>query len=494
MVQVSNEGSRLVDEMLRSSPDAIVIVGDDGLIETATAAVQSLFGYDPEDLVGQPVEMLLPDRLRRRHVGLRDSYLEHPEVRPMGIGLDLRALRRDGSEVPVDVSLVPTFLDGRVRVGAFVRDATERRRGEDLLRYINEISRFILEGGDNPGLLALTAARARALVGGSIAWVAMLSGHDDQIVVAAADGEGAEGLIGATVPVTTSLSAEAMRAGRTVSVGDMAADEAVLAEARSAGLGPGLYLPMLAEDGPVGSLVVARASGSPRFNSGQVTAAEVFASAAAIVLALGTTREALEETRMTSEHERIARDLHDTVIQRLFALGMRLQAAERLAQGPVAERIRDTVDSIDEVIREIRETIFDLNRPDSDAPHLRQQIRGVAAEAAEHLGFAPRIAFRGPVEAAVSEELTGHLVAVAREALANVSRHSRASSVDVVVIAADGSVTLSVADDGIGMSDAPSAGQGIANLRSRAEMLGGELTIGRRKPSGTLLQWRVPRT
>jgi len=240
-------------------------------------------------------------------------------------------------------------------------------------------------------------------------------------------------------------------------------------------------------------LVVARSAGSPPFSASQVTAGEAFASAVAIVLALGTARQALERTRLASEHERIARDLHDTVIQRLFALGMRLQAAERLASDPVAERIRDTVESIDEVIREIRETIFDLNRPDSDTPHLRQQIRSVSAEAAEHLGFAPRIAFRGPVETAVSDELSVHLLAVLREALANVGRHAKASSVDVIVIASDGNVTISVADDGIGMTDAPSAGHGVTNLRSRAEMLGGEFTIGGRSPSGTLLQWRVPR-
>ncbi len=490
---MADEGSRLVDDLLRASPDALVIVGADGVIETATAASQSLFGYAPEELVGRPVEILLPARLRQRHVGLRDGYLEGPEVRPMGADLDLRALHRDGTEIPVDVSLVPTSVDGRLRVGAFVRDATDRRRAEDLLRFVNEISRFVLEGGDTPELLGLAADRARTLIAGSIAWVAIRSGRGDEIEVAAAEGEGAAGLRGATVPGATSLAAQAMASGSTVLVEDMATDAAVLREAREARLGPGIYLPMLAEDGPVGSLVVARSVGSPMFSPGQVTAAEVFASAVAIVLALGTARQALEDSRLTSEHERIARDLHDTVIQRLFALGMRLQAAERLAQGQVAERIRDTVDSIDEVIREIRETIFDLNRSDSETPRLRQQIRDVSAEAAEHLGFAPRIAFRGPVEAAVSDELAVHLLAVLREALANVGRHARASTVDVVVIAADGSVTLSVADDGIGLSDAPSAGNGTTNLRSRAEMLGGDFTLGRRRPSGTLLQWCVPR-
>jgi two-component system, NarL family, sensor histidine kinase DevS len=491
---VADRGSRLVDELLSASPDALVVVSADGIIEEATAAVQSLFGYAPEQLVGKPVETLLPDRLRLSHVGLREVYLDHPEVRPMGALLDLRAVRQDGSEIRVDISLVPTHLEGRVRVGAFVRDATDRLRGETLLRFVNEISLFVLEGGDTAGLLDLAAARVRALVDGVVAWVSIRSDRGDQIEVAAAEGRAAGSLRGARVAVATSLAAQAMSSGSTVSVEDMTTHPAVLAEARIAGLGPGLYLPMLAESGPVGSLVVARSTGAPAFSPSEVNAAEVFASAAAIVLALDTARQALEETRLISEHERIARDLHDTVIQRLFALGMGLQAAGRLAPDPVAEWIRDTVDSIDEVIREIRETIFDLNRPDSDTPYLRQQVRMVAAEAAEHLGFGPRLAFRGPVEAAVTDEMTGHLLAVLREALANVGRHARASSVDVVVSVEDGQVTLSVADDGIGISDSPSAGQGTINMRSRAETLGGSFTVGRRSPSGTRVQWRVPCT
>ncbi len=203
----------------------------------------------------------------------------------MGLGLDFRARRKDGTELPVDVSLVPKVRGGRWQIGAFVRDATERRRNEDLHAYVNEISRSALSGDDTR-------------VYTSRCW-----------------------------PKTDQWERSSWPAS-------------------SAGFR------------------------SPR---GETAAAEVFASAAAIVLALGSARQSLEALRMTSEHERIARDLHDVVIQRLFALGMRLQAAERLAQGPAAKRIRETVDAIDEVIREIRETIFDLNRRDSSDPDLRGQ-------------------------------------------------------------------------------------------------------------------------
>jgi PAS domain S-box-containing protein len=490
---VSDERTRLLEELLRASPDALVVVGEGGIIEMASPATETLFGYSPDRLVGQPVEMLLPESVRTLHVRHRTSYEEAPEGRPMGVGLDLRGRHADGSVFPVDVSLVPTVLDGQMRVGAFVRDATERRRGEDLLRFVNEISQGVITGDSTPDLLAMTAARARQLVGAAASWISVESRDRHYIVVAAADGEAADSLVGARVATESSLAARSMRLGQTLAISDMSADTGVMVEARAAGFGPGLYLPMQAEDGPVGSLVLARSPAALPFGPPEVAAAEVFASAAAIVLALGSAREALERMRMSSEHERIARDLHDTVIQRLFALGMRLQAAERLAEGVVAERIRATVDAIDEVIREIRETIFDLNRPDlTRGVGLRAELRSVVAESAEQLGFSPRVAFRGPVEAAVTDTLVPQLLSVLREALSNVSRHAKASAVDVVLAAADGSVTLSISDDGVGIPDEPAAGHGLDNMAARAQKLGGELSIVQRSPAGTLLQWRIP--
>ena len=195
---------------------------------------------------------------------------------------------------------------------------------------------------------------------------------------------------------------------------------------------------MITQDGPIGALVVARDTDAEPFNAVETAAAEVFASAAAVGIALGGTRDTLEAMHLVSEHERIARDLHDTVIQRLFALGMGLQGAQRLSSGAVGERISRSVQAIDEVIREIRETIFDLNRPQGADLDVRQRVRAVAGEVGGQVGFTPRTTFRGPVEAAVSDEMISHLLAVLREALTNVGRHARASTVDVVVAATAG--------------------------------------------------------
>ena len=489
--QMGVDRTRLLEEMFESSPDALVVVSPEGVIEVAGAGVEEVFGYRPDEVEGQPIEMLLPDSVRAVHRVYRATYAAEPEKRPMGVGRELYGRHRDGSVRPVDISVVPTVLDGRQYFGAFVRDATERKRGEDVFRFVNDLSLGVITGEATGELLARTAAGARSLVGAAAAWISVRDG--DVMVVAAADGESAEQLEGASLEVEKSLAAKAMFDQRMVTVDDMGTDEQVMHEARAAGFGAGLYLPMHAQEGPMGSLVLARFRAAPPFGQSERIAAQVFASAAAIVLALGTARDSLDRMRLAAEHERIARDLHDTVIQRLFGLGMRLQAAERLAEEPVAERIRATVDSIDEVIREIRETIFDLNRPEGqDVTTVRARIREVVSEATETLGFRPRLAFRGPVDSGVPDQLVVHLVAVLREALSNVGRHAAAHGVDIVVSVADGQAALSVADDGLGITGQPAAGHGLGNMETRATQLGGECTIARRQPAGTLVLWRVP--
>ena len=488
---MGEDRTRLLEEMYVSSPDALIVVGPDGVIQVAGSATEAIFGYRADELEGQSVEILLPDHVRALHRVYRATYASAPEGRAMGVGRELYGRHKDGTIFPVDVSLAPTVVDGKAWFGAFVRDATERKRGEDVLRFVNEISRSVISGEPTPELLQRTSRAARALVGAAAAWISVRAGED--MLVAAADGHAAELLDGATVPMDKSLAARAMMRQEMVTVPDMAVEPEVMGEARVAGFGAGLYVPMSAEEGAMGSLVLARGRGEEDFDQSERATAQVFASAAALVLTLGTARRSLERMRLTAEHERIARDLHDTVIQRLFGLGMRLQAAERLADGPVAERIRSTVDAIDEVIREIRETIFDLNRPEGiETSSLRIRFRELVAEAAETLGFRPRTVFRGPVDAAVPDELVSTLIAVLRESLSNVSRHARATSADVILAVADGWVILSVADDGVGLDGQPAAGHGLANLEARALELDGDFSTSPRQPSGTLLQWRVP--
>lgn len=481
---------RLLEALVAAVPDGVIVVDTDGLIEMANPAVETLFGYRPDELAGQPVEILIPEELRRAHVGFRGGYIGSPRPRPMGAGLDLHGRRRDGTVFPIDVSLAPVNIEGMRRFGAFVRDATDRRRNESLQAYVNEIDRRLLSGGEPEDTLALIASRARTLMAAAAAWVVTPTGSGP-LVVAAADGTGADLLVGEELAAEGTLSSQVMRSDAPVVVGDMTDNPIVLRQGRNLGLGPGMYLPLHAEGVSIGALVVGRARGQPPFNPVDRSVAELFAASAAVTLSLAMAREQLEELRITSEHDRIARDLHDTVIQRLFALGMGLQGMLRMVSGPAADRINQAVDSIDEVIREIRETIFDLQQP-ATASTLRQAVRQVAEEAREQLGFPPRLSFRGPVDTTVPDRVVPHLLAVVREALSNAARHARAGSVEVSVEATDRRVGVRVADDGVGPASGATSGNGLVNMAARAEELGGELRIGPHEPRGTLLEWWVP--
>src|SRR5579872_4431722 len=161
---MGEDRTRLLEEMYGSSPDALIVVGPDGVIEVAGPATESIFGYRPEELEGRSVETLLPDNVRALHRVYRATYASAPEGRAMGVGRELYGRHKDGTIFPVDVSLVPTVVDGKAWFGAFVRDATERKRGEDVLRFVNEISRSVISGEPTPELLQRTARAARALV------------------------------------------------------------------------------------------------------------------------------------------------------------------------------------------------------------------------------------------------------------------------------------------------------------------------------------------
>lgn len=478
-------------ELLQASQNAVFVVDSAGVILFASAAVRELFDYEPEDVVGKPIEILVPERFRAVHQRHRQAFVDEGASRAMGLGLELTGRRRDGTEFAIDVGLSP-FLAGTERVvGAFVRDASDRLRQEARLRAVNEITQRLLAGEKTEATLTLVAHRARGLVDGALAWVVTPSPRDE-LIVSAADGESAEAVIGVRISPDTSISKRAMTLRTSILVDDLSVEPAVPAEIRALGFGPGLYCPLSADERVLGALVVARPRGATDFTSSDIALVEVFANSAVVALTLGEDRLELEQLQVTAEHERIGRDLHDTVIQRLFALGMSLQSVERLASGPVAERIETVVDGLDEVIRDIRETIFRLERPTVAQSGLRAEVDEVVAGAAEQLGFIPRVGFQGPVDTATSSQLTPHVVAVLTEALSNIVRHASASAVEVIIAAEDGTLLVSVADDGVGPREGRSAGNGLRNISERAQSLKGSVSITPRKPTGTLVEWRVP--
>jgi signal transduction histidine kinase len=219
------------------------------------------------------------------------------------------------------------------------------------------------------------------------------------------------------------------------------------------------------------------------------------AGAAGVAIENARLHTRLYEVGVIEDRERIARDLHDTVIQRLFATGLSLQAASRLVHtdpdGAVV-RIDEAVDGLDETVRQIRTAIFDLEASRPPGFALRDEILGLVHEAARTMGFEPRVRFDGPVEIAVPASIHPHVIATLREALSNVARHAHASSAEIEVIASSSDLTIRVSDDGVGLVQDGSGGRGLANMATRAEKLGGHCELGTGSSRGAELRWTVP--
>ena len=214
------------------------------------------------------------------------------------------------------------------------------------------------------------------------------------------------------------------------------------------------------------------------------------AMAAGIAIENARLHGLVRDRALTEDRDRIARDLHDSVIQRLFAIGLSLQGTARLVERPEAVmRIGEAIDKLDETIRQLRKAIFDIELT-INKEGLHPKVLDLVHELRPVLGLHPQVSFSGPVDKVVTGQLSEEVLAVLREALTNVGKHARANQV-VITIAAGDELRLVVADDGDGIGDAP-AGHGLKNLRQRAERLGGSVELGRSREGGTRLTWHVP--
>jgi signal transduction histidine kinase len=228
--------------------------------------------------------------------------------------------------------------------------------------------------------------------------------------------------------------------------------------------------------------------------------AMTFANHAALALELADARSDQQRLVLLEDRDRIARDLHDHVIQRLFATGLAVQSmASSLGTDQRAARLEQVVTDLDKTIRQIRTSIFELRGPlGPQSGTVRARLLAVVAEITSLLGLEPQVAFTGPIDAVVGDAIGDDLVAALREALTNAARHARASRVQVEVTATADELSLNVTDDGLGLGDTPRR-SGLANLRQRAERHGGSLTVGRGAPDhqppiqeGTSLRWTIP--
>ncbi len=259
------------------------------------------------------------------------------------------------------------------------------------------------------------------------------------------------------------------------------------------GLGDLLGAPLRLGGRSSGILVVARGQNDPRYSSDARATLDTFAVRVALALAAAQGRAAETRVKVLDDRERIARDLHDTVIQDLFAAGMRISAAlPRVTDPTAAQRLNEVVDQIDATIKKVRAVVFDLHSQLPGRATLTQLVNECVDEAARALGFSPDVELSGELDS-VPVRLHDHLLGVLREGLSNVARHARASSARVQVRVADGRVSICVDDDGVGIGRDAAPGSGTRNVTARAAMFGGRSeVVPNETGSGTSLRWVVP--
>ena len=368
----------------------------------------------------------------------------------------------------------------------------EARRQERWLRATADVTRELLSGTEPTQVLTLVTQQALALSGADLVALAVPAGDQKRLVNTHAAGEGADGALGLVLPVAASMSGQVLTSGEAVVLEDFRNDGRVNPIAREhMPLGWAILLPLGAPGNVRGVLTVGRDPGSLPFPPQAVEMVTTFAAQAGIVLELAEHRHDSARLAVLQDRERIARDLHDLVIQRLYATGMSLQGALPLITRPdVADRISSAVDALDETIREIRSAIFSLQSPsDPKRVGLRAKILDVVEEMTAPLGFAPSLRLVGPLDEEVPGEVGEHLLSALREALSNAARHAGASSVDVTVDCGT-DLALLVRDNGTGLGRSTRR-SGLTNLAERARALGGRLRVGRAEGGGTDLEWRV---
>jgi signal transduction histidine kinase len=369
----------------------------------------------------------------------------------------------------------------------------EARRQQRWLGASAEVTRVLLSGADVSDALALITSKSLEMSGADLVMLALPVGGGEVLEIAHAAGENAQDAVGMVVPATRSASGMVLSSGELLAVADYSHDERVALVTRERlNLGPAVLVPLGTAGNVRGVLTAGRRPGAMPLAPAAADMLVTFASQAGIALELAEHRRQAERVAVFEDRDRIARDLHDLVIQRLYATGISLQGAVGLIGAPeVANRVSQAVDALDETIRDIRTSIFELQaRPQAAPTGLRSRIVEIADEMAGLLGFAPTLRLDGPLDSAVPADAAEHLLGALREALSNAARHAAASAVEVEVRATD-ALSLTVTDNGTGIKPGGRR-SGLVNLERRAAECGGWLRVENAAEGGTRLLWQVP--
>lgn len=487
--------------------------GEERIAEFITTGIsdeaRALIGHIPEGrgVLGQLIDDPRPLRLPRvaDHESSSGFPPNHPPMttflgapvmargRVFGnIYLTEKSGGRDFTLEDEEALVILAAQAGVAVANAKVFEQSERRRRS--LAAVSDLSDRIISGEDTTRVLETVAANARDLVHADLSMIVGQAqpGGDPAVVVA--DGHAAEELRGMTVPANGSISGEVMRTGRPIVVEDASVQAHAYEPLVTRGdMGPTIFVPLRLRGEVFGTLSVANRRQGRAFSADDLALVQTFANQASVALENGSAKEDRERLSLLDERERIGRELHDGVIQSLFAVGMSLQGTSMASTDDATRRRLDgAVEELDRAIIDLRNYIFGL-RPAILADH---QLGSVLQELAQEFSLASGVVTVAEVEAKAAAELSevsADVVQLVREALANVRKHSRASTCRVSLRLDGDSATLEIDDDGAGFD--PSSvrkGLGLDNLRKRAEGLGGEGTIDSVPGEGTLVSIRLP--
>ena len=375
---------------------------------------------------------------------------------------------------PLDIAEVVLRVRNLLAIQAMHRELAQRDRW---LEASGRLATELLAPDCAEPLRAITS-RALDLAGADVAVLTSVSPQTPAIVI------GSGGTDGLADRIADTLAAPAISDGSPalVIVDDPAID-----------VGSAMVVPLADRRGTVGALSLCRALGAEPFTAAELSMAAAFVGQTATALGLAEAGADERRLNLLQDRDRIARDLHDHVIQRLFVTGMALEATlARIGPGPLANEIGARVAELDETIREIRSSIYLLRQPhDGEPVTVRERLMSISAEVSAVLGFEPRLRFSGIVDYGVCAGLADDACAVLREALTNIARHAQATRADVGVTVADGRFVLEIVDDGVGIAELGRR-SGLSNLAARADQRGGNLQVSRPSAGGTRLRWDVP--
>jgi two-component system, NarL family, sensor histidine kinase DevS len=508
---------RIVDvaaEVTDARYGALGVIGNgDRIVEFVTTGLSAGQRQAIGDLpTGRGVLGLLirePHPVRIRNIGDHPQSVgfpvNHPAMRSF-LGAPIQAMgrvfgniyladKRSADEFSEEDEAATVIL--ATQAGVAIANATlyeAVRSSERRLESLRDITERVLAGGTEAELLESIAKHARELADADAATVVTRSGAPGELVVSAAAGAYASELLGQTVPVEGSISGAVMGSGVGMIFDDISQDSrAYQPIVRLGRNGPAFCVPLRVPGGVAGTLMVANLKGGTRFSEETRSLVASLADAASVALDYHRVQSELRRLGLLEERERIAKELHDGIIQSLFAVGMGLQATALMAGNEeVTNRVERGVEQLDGVIRDLRNYIFGLRPGILADRQLEQALHSLGEEMQERSGEEVEVL----VDAALAARLSAHssdIVQLTREALSNVARHAGARKAKVSLERDGSEAALVIEDDGVGFEvNGDSVGSGLKNMRARAAGLGGTMRVESATGRGTTLRISFP--